>query len=190
MKRFAKAAALSIALLAAHQPAAQAGPFADAAAKAEEAAASDAPGAAGAARAAVAEFVSTLPFAMANAVFLAGPAAGFGMYDAREASFKAGEPLVSYAEVVGLKWVAGGRGFTSAFNVDLELLDAAGEVLGAQKEFGKFTFDSRQPLQEVFTTLTLNADGITAGDYVVRYTFNDVNSGATTTLEQAFKIVE
>jgi hypothetical protein len=186
MHRFARASA---ALLIALTPvSALAGPFADAATSAEAQAATDPAAAASSARAALSQFVAGLPFQLVNPVFLAAPAGGFGIYDAREPVFKAGEPLVTYAEVIGTKWVEGGRGFVSGFDVDLELLDKEGTVLGGQEGFGSFTFDSRTPLHEIFTTLTLTADGIEPGDYVVRYVFTDRNSSEKTEFKQDFTI--
>jgi hypothetical protein len=179
----------STALLLAFAPAAAwAGPFADAAAGAEAKAATEPAAAAADARAALSEFVASLPFSLVNPVFLAAPAGGFGIYDAREPVFKAGEPLVTYAEVIGTKWVDGGRGVISGFDVDLELLDTEGTVLAGQEGFGSFTFDSRTPLHEIFTTLTLTADGLEPGKYAVRYIFTDRNSKEKTEFTQPFEI--
>lgn len=169
---------------------AMAGPFADAAAKVEALAATDVPGAAIAGHEAYADFMVAQKFQMINATFVTGEPEGFGMYDRRrDAVFKPGEPLTVYCEPVGLAWQKGGRGFQSLFTVDFEVLDTAGKVLGGQKEFGRFGFDSVVRNQEILTRLTLNVDGIEPGDYVLRYIFNDQVSGNQTALDMPFTAV-
>lgn len=168
-----------------------AGAFTDAAAKVEAQAATDVPGAAIAAHEAYADFMTAQKFQMINATFVTGEPEGFGMYDRRQdAIFKPGEPLTIYCEPVGLAWRKGGRGFQSLFTVDFEVLDTAGKVLGGQKEFGRFGFDSAVRNQEILTRLTLNVDGIEPGDYVLRYIFNDQVSGNQTALDMPFTAVK
>jgi hypothetical protein len=169
-----------------------AGPLADAAKKAEEqATAGDPVGAHNTIRDAYGTFAATLPFTIGKAVFVANPPEGYGMYAERaQADFKAGEPLISYVEPVGLSWrPADGGALESQFTVDLELLDTKGTVLAEQKAFGSFTFKGSVRNQEVFAKLTLNLNGPTAGDYVLRYRFRDAASGAVALSEQPFKIV-
>ena len=167
-----------------------AGPLTEGAASAEGMAANDPAGAASAARVAAADFVAKLPLNAANITFVAASPDGFKMYDARESVFKAGEPLITYAEIGGLDWKVGGRGAVSGFNADLQLMAADGTVLAEQLAFGNFSFDAKQPVQEVMAVLTLNANGLSAGDYKVRYILKDANSDDTTEIEQAFKIAD
>ena len=164
-----------------------AGPFADAAAGAEAQAATDVAGAALAGHEAYADFMGAQKFQMINATFVASDPEGFGMYDRRQAVFGKGEPLIVYCEPVGLPWQKGGRGFQSLFTVDFEVLDTTGKVLGGQKEFGRFGFDSAVRNQEIMTRLTLNVDGIEPGDYVLRYIFTDQVSGNQAGLDMPFK---
>ena len=169
-----------------------AGPLADAARKAEEqAAAGDTVGAHSTIRDAFGTFAATLPFTIGKAVFVSAPPEGYGMYTVRpEPSFKAGEPLISYVEPVGLTWRPTDGGLLeSHFTVDLELLDPKGTVLAEQKAFGSFDFKGSVRNQEVFAKLTLNLSGPPAGDYVLRYRFRDAASGAVAISEQPFKIV-
>lgn len=169
-----------------------AGPLADAAKKAEEqAAAGDTVGAHNTIRDAFGAFAATLPFSIGKAVFVSTAPEGYGMYAVRpEASFKAGEALISYVEPVGLTWrPADGGLLESHFTVDLELLDPKGTVLAEQKAFGSFDFKGSVRNQEVFAKLTLNLSGPPVGDYVLRYRFRDAASGAVAISEQPFKIV-
>ncbi|MBX9457784.1 MAG: hypothetical protein KL863_18205 [Rhizobium sp.] len=65
--------------------------------------------------------------------------------------FPAGSSLITYAEPIGLAWIADGAGVTSAFTVDFELRNPGGELLAEQKAFGNFKIDAREPLFEIFT---------------------------------------
>ncbi|OAP42479.1 hypothetical protein AU381_14895 [Sinorhizobium glycinis] len=171
---------------------AQAGPLAEAAAKAEEQAGSgDAAGARETLRQAISAFSQTLPFAIGKAVFVAAEPAGYAMYEPKqEPVFKAGETLVSYVEPVGLTWKeASAKGkVETRFTVDLDIVSPKGEVLATRKAFGDFTFTGYLRNQEIYATLTVDVTGAPAGDYVLRFRFNDINSGKSATVDQPFKI--
>jgi hypothetical protein len=184
--------ALTIATFVSTDSAVQAGPLADAAAKAEKQASSgDAAGARETLRQAISDFSQTLPFAIGKAVFVTGDPTGYAMYDAKpEPVFKAGEALVSYVEPVGLTWKeASDKGkLETRFTVDFDILNPKGEVLAGQKAFGDFTFKGYLRNQEIYATLTIDVAGAPAGDYVLRFRFNDINSGKSASVDQPFKI--
>jgi hypothetical protein len=169
-----------------------AGPLADAATKAEALAASgDTLGAHDAMRSAISDFSATLPISIGKAVFVAAPPTGYAMYEPKpQPVFKPGEALVSYVEPVGLTWkpaaVAGKM--ETHFTVDLDILSASGEVLANQKAFGDFTFTGFLRNQEIYATLTTDVSGAAAGDYVLRFHFNDLNSGKSASVDQKFTI--
>ncbi|WP_426228399.1 hypothetical protein [Pararhizobium sp. DWP3-4] len=168
------------------------GPFAEAATKAEAlAAAGDTLGAHDAMRSAISAFSATLPFSVGKAVFVAAPPIGYAMYEQKpQPVFKPGEALISYVEPIGLNWktsaVAGK--VETHFTVDLDILSASGEVLGNKKAFGDFTFTSFFHNQEIYATLTTDVSGAAAGDYVLRFHFNDLNSGKSASVDQKFTI--
>ena len=169
-----------------------AGPLADAATKAEALAASgDTLGAHDAMRSAISAFSATLPFSVGKAVFVAAPPIGYAMYEPKQQPvFKPGEALVSYVEPIGLTWKAAaveGK-METHFTVDLDILSASGEVLANQKAFGNFTFTSFFRNQEIYATLTTDVSGAAAGDYVLRFHFNDLNSGKSASVDQKFTI--
>lgn len=169
-----------------------AGPLTEAATKAEALAASgDTLGAHDVMRSAISAFSATLPLSIGKAVFVAAPPAGYAMYDPKQgAIFKPGEALVSYVEPVGLTWkpaAAGGK-MQAHFTVDLDILSASGEVLANQKAFGDFTFTGFLRNQEIYATLTTDVSGAAAGDYVLRFHFNDLNSGKSASVDQKFTI--
>ena len=131
----------------------------------------------------------SIPFDIRKAFFVSAKPIMFGSYD-RVASneFTKGASLITYAEPIGLAWVPDGSGVTSAFTVDFELRNPSGELLAEQKAFGNFKIKSREPLFEIFTPLTLDVSAVPAGDYVLKYTFNDTNSKKSSSIEQRFKL--
>ncbi|HEV7319365.1 MAG TPA: hypothetical protein VGO04_12240 [Ensifer sp.] len=185
-------AALAAAATLAASPGTRAGPLVDAAAEAEKLASSgDAAKAHDLLRQAMSDFSQTLPFAIGKAVFVSSPPTGYAMYQPRDGLvFKSGESLISYIEPIGLSWKdAATRGkLESHFTVDFDILNPKGDVLAGQKAFGDFTFTGYLRNQEIYATLTIDVSGAPAGDYVLRFHFNDINSGKSASVDQPFKI--
>lgn len=168
-----------------------AGPLADAARTAEEkAAAGDVIGAYDAIRDAFGAFSMTLPFTVRQAVFVSEKPKAYGAYSPRpEPVFGPGEPLITYVELIGLTWKSTGDGLEHAnFSVDFEILEPDGKILAAQKGFAKFTSTGLIRNQEIFTHLTLDITGAEPGDYVLKYTINDLVGERFTSLEQKFTV--
>ncbi|KQS88465.1 MULTISPECIES: hypothetical protein [unclassified Rhizobium] len=172
---------------------ASAGPLAQAAAKAEAlAAAGDTVGAHNLLRSAASDFSAKLPFSIAKAVFVKASPDGYARYDLRDgSSFKPGEKLISYIEPIGLSWkpAPAGSKKQSHFSVDMDILSITGEQLASQKAIGEYTFASLVPNQEIYATLTTDVSGGAAGDYILRFRFNDLNNGKSTTVDQKFTIL-
>jgi len=130
-----------------------------------------------------------IPFDIRKAFFVTEKPIIFGSYKRVVSNeFPRGSSLITYAEPIGLAWVPDGDGVRSAFTVDFELRNPAGEILAEQKAFGHFKVESREPLFEIYTPLTLDVSAVPAGDYVLKYTFNDVNSKKSSSIEQRFKL--
>jgi hypothetical protein len=169
-----------------------AGPLLDAAQKAEALAASgDVLAAHETLREAVSAFSANLPFTIGKAVFVKSEPKGYAMYEPKESpTFKPGESLVSYVEPIGLTWkpAATTGQIETHFTVDFDILNPEGQVLASQKAFGDFTFTGYVRNQEIYSTLTIDVTGAPAGDYVVRYHFNDVNGNRTASVDQTFTI--
>ena len=141
-------------------------------------------------RSAISAFSATLPFSVGKAVFVGVPPVGYAMYEPKQQPvFKPGEALVSYVEPIGLTWKPAAAGkMQTHFTVDLDILSASGEVLANQKAFGDFTFTSFFRNQEIYATLTTDVSAAAAGDYVLRFHFNDLNSGKSASVDQKFTI--
>lgn len=149
----------------------------------------DGPGAYDKMRQSLAAASDSIPFDIRKAFFVSEKPLMFGSYDrVANNEFPKGSSLITYAEPIGLAWIPAGGGVTSAFTVDFELRNPAGELLAEQKAFGNFKIESREPLFEIFTPLTLDVSAVPPGDYVLKYVFNDTNSKKTTSVEQRFKL--
>jgi hypothetical protein len=141
-------------------------------------------------RAALAEATAKIPFDIRKAFFVSEKPIVFGNYSRVGSNdFPVGSSLITYAEPVGLLWRTTDRGGVQAqFTVDFELRNPAGEVLAEQKAFGSFKIESKEPVFEIYTPLTLDVSSVPAGDYVLKYTFNDVNSKKSSDIEQRFAL--
>jgi hypothetical protein len=141
-------------------------------------------------RQALAEASEKIPLDIRKAFFVSEKPVIFGNYArVKTNDFPVGSSLITYAEPIGLAWKpADNNQVQSQFTVDFELRNPAGEVLAIQKAFGKFKIVSREPLFEIYTPLTLDVSAVPAGDYVLKYTFNDINSKKSTDIEQRFTL--
>lgn len=189
--KFARNSFVSILCLFASISAAHAGQIADLGQQAEELLdKGDGVGAYEKMRQAMAAASAKIPFNVRKAFFVSEKPVIFGNYN-RVASneFPTGSSLITYAEPVGLAWKPiEGNQVQSNFTVDFELKNPAGETLAVQKAFGNFKIVSREPLFEIYTPLTLDVSAVPAGDYVLKYTFNDLNSNKSTDVEQRFTL--
>jgi hypothetical protein len=129
------------------------------------------------------------PLVLRRVQFITEPPRGFGIYQPRAGNvFRPGEPLIVYAEPVGVGWKAD-RGVNRTLIVtDFEVRTQDGKLLGGQKEFGKFEFNSREPQHEMMTHLTIRINGAPADRYVLTATYRDLISGKSATLELPFEI--
>lgn len=100
-------------------------------------------------------------------------------------TFSASDELLFYMEPKNLVYGRGAGGaYEPGFAVDLEVLDAEGEVVAQQENFGSFQFSSKSRLQDVYLNLTTRLTGAPAGDYTVRFTVRDLNSKKSARAEQ------
>lgn len=113
-----------------------------------------------------------------EAVLVAEPAAGFGIYNPRaNEKYKVGEPILIYAEPYGYGFGSGGEGlYTIGFMVDLKVMTEGGEVLGELPSVANLDVTSRKKMHEFTANLTYTLDGIAPGRYVLETTLRDKNS--------------
>ncbi len=129
------------------------------------------------------------PLALRKVQFIAEPPKGFGIYKQRANSvFRPGEPLIVYAEPVGMGWRLEDGLNNALLATDFEIRTPDGQVLGGQKEFGRFSFASHEQNQEIMTHLTIRLSGIPAGAYVFGATYRDEVGRKSASLELPFQI--
>ena len=188
-------AALLAALLGAALPAvAVAGPIADKAAEIEALLdAGDAAAASAAANDLYGQIWDASPsLVIRQAVLVTEAAAGVGVYNPRETNtYKAGEPILIYAEPTGFGYGNPGEGlFAMGFGVDLKVISETGEVLGEIPDLTQVELNSRNQNREFQANITYTLNGIAPGRYVLQTTLKDKFSAKTGTFETAIEIVE
>jgi len=126
------------------------------------------------------------PLALEPFLLVSRKAALFGDIEPREdTTFKGSEELLFYMEPKNLVYGRGAGGtFEPGFAVDLEVIDAEGDVVASKENFGSFTFTSKSRLQDVFLNLTTQLNGAPPGDYTIRFTVRDLHSKKTAQVEQ------
>lgn len=114
------------------------------------------------------------------------PAKYFGDYTPRaNAAFRGGEAQYFYMEpknLVNLRTAAGA--YEPAFDVDLQILTAAGQVVASQERFAAFRLPTKSPVQDIFLNLEVKLSGVPPGEYKVRFVVRDANSKKTLSVTQ------
>ena len=140
-------------------------------------------------RRAIAVLTAKGPLALRRVQFITEPPKGFGIFQRRASNvFKPGEPLIVYAEPVGMGWTSEGGLNNARIATDFEIRSPDGKILGGQRDFGRFDFASHDQNQEIMTHLTIRLTGAPPGRYVFAATYRDQISGKSTTLELPFEI--
>jgi hypothetical protein len=129
------------------------------------------------------------PLTLRRVQFIAEAPKGFGIYQPRANNvFRAGEPLIVYAEPVGMGWSAAADVNRAHVAADFEIRTTDGKILGGQKDFGAFEFTSRDQNHEIMTHLTIRLSGVRPGRYVFAATYRDQVSGKSANMELPFEI--
>lgn len=114
----------------------------------------------------------------------------FGAYIPRETNrYRSGEPILLYVEPVGYTIVETDGIYSYSLTADVSLLEKSGNVLGGQKDFGRWQFGSRRPVTEFMMYFTFDFSGLAEGDYLVETIIRDQNSAKTITFTTPIVIV-
>jgi hypothetical protein len=185
-----RSAIIAVALMAAPLAAALAGPVEDLAREAEaQAKAGRHLEAVETLRRAMGVLTDNGPLVLRHVQFIAERPAGFGIYRPRPNNvFRAGEPLIIYAEPVGVGWRTKGDTNQALIATDFEIRTADGKILGGRKDFGRFEFSSHDRNQEIMTHLTITLTGAPVGNYIVEATYRDQINNKSAKLELPFEI--
>lgn len=141
---------------------------------------------------------------MAGVLWSAAPAIGFdaallvteqaplvGVYNPRpDNRFKAGEPILIYAEPWGFAYAPAGDGiFALKLAVDLTVLDSGGNVVGTMPDVTELALTSRVENREFPANIYYALDGITPGTYRLVTTLRDRNSARSGSFDIDIEIV-
>jgi hypothetical protein len=181
---------VALAVLAGALVSALAGEVEDLAREAEaEAKAGDTLAAVETLRRAIGAVMAQGPLTLRRVQFIAEPPKGFGIYKPRADNvFKPGEPLIIYAEPIGMGWKTENGVNRALVAADFEIRTPDGKILGGQKDFGRFEFMSQEQNQEIMTHLTIRVSGAPAGNYVFAATYRDQVNGKAANLTLPFEI--
>jgi hypothetical protein len=138
-----------------------------------------------AARTALLAIWAELPLSVRNATPTTETAKSYGNYTPYEGqSFKIGEPIHVYVEVLGYGWKDNGDGTTSELlDADLNLLDSAGTTIASQAKFLSANIVSREKLLETYLTLEATLTDFDPGEYKLQYVLHDLAGAKQTTFE-------
>jgi hypothetical protein len=141
------------------------------------------------ARASVVEALNKAPLGFRRILFVKDVPEGFAAYKPRESSvFAPDEPLIVYAEPVGVAWKQDGDEYSSKLVVDFEIRSPDGQVLAGQRGFGEFALEAREPPLDYMSHIKLDVSGAPPGSYILGLTIHDSNSGKSSSTDLPFEI--
>ena len=126
------------------------------------------------------------PLAVKPFLLVTQPAKFYGDYTPRaNAVFQGGEPQQFYMEPKNLVYPRTAAGtYEPAFEVDLQILAAGGQVIVNKEKFGSFRLPTKSAVQDIFLNLKVTLSGAPPGEYKVQFVVRDVNSKKTATVAQ------
>ena len=123
-------------------------------------------------------------FMSAFDTFVSSEPGGYGMYEERESNvFAPGETFLLYVEPVGYSYgnvtdENGDQLYTMNFTADFTISDPNGTILAGQEDIPLSNLVSHHQNKELMLQMTIDQTSpFPPGDYVLRYTFTDENSG-------------
>jgi len=133
------------------------------------------------------------PLGIRNVAFVIDQPDNFGTYQPKDGeNFKAPEPLILYCEPIGFTQAKTGGTYKYSIIGAFEILDAAGKVLGGQKNLGPYEQSGYRTFStENMLVMTIGIQGLPAGSYVMRITLTDnLDQTKSVQLDKPFNIVE
>ncbi len=107
----------------------------------------------------------------------------FGAYDPRPNNlFRPGETIIVYAEPVGYTIQESEGRYRFALTADFNLLDGKGQVLGGQRDFGRWERVSHTPATDFMLFITYDSTELAPGNYAIETLINDTNSSRSVKL--------
>lgn len=129
------------------------------------------------------------PLAVRKAVFVTGPAAGYGLLEERGSNaFGIGEPIHIYLEPVGYGFAEEGGINRFGMEIGLRILSPEAQELFSQAGFLNLTTQSAERPTEFFGNVTLNLSGLGSGSYVLELVLDDIASDETATVAMPIEV--
>ena len=123
--------------------------------------------------------------------FVSSEPAGYGMYDEKESNvFAPGETFLLYVEPVGYSYgnvtdENGDQLYTMNFTADFTISTPNGTILAGQEDLPLSNLISHHQNKELMLQMSIDQTSpFPSGDYVLRYTFTDENSGESFDIEK------
>ena len=135
------------------------------------------------------EMWNEVPLTVLNVTFVTEQPQAYGMYTPRPSDvYEAVEPIILYCEPIGYTIKRSGGENIFSLAADFSVVDAGGEVLGGQENFGKWEMKSRAFNTEFMMHFTFNFKGLPSGKYRVLVTLRDLNSTKSAVIKKPFVI--
>jgi len=129
------------------------------------------------------------PFQIERTVLVTGAADGYGVIDRRADNvFRMNEKIYLYVEPVGYDYRTVGDLHLFGFDADFLVRRADGEILGGQRSFARFGFESMHKNREIYVDIEYEFFSLPPGEYVVETTLHDRVGGAQATTETVFTV--
>lgn len=125
------------------------------------------------------------PLTVRNVALTDGPAEGMGRYKPLAGnSFKLGDTINLYAEVIGYHWKpAPEGGSTTDLDVDLTLLTPDGAVAASKPKFFHYGSTANRLNLETFFAFSVTLSEFAPGDYKLHYKLTDAVSNEVAEFE-------
>jgi hypothetical protein len=144
-----------------------------------------------AARAALLAIWAELPLTIRNVALTEDVPQGYGNYTVHAGnSYRAGEVIHVYAEVLGYGWRDDGDGtFAKLLDADLALLDANGTTVASKPKFLSTDVRSRQKVLESDLAFNVTLSAFEPGAYKLQFAVHDRAGGKDTTFDVPITLV-
>ena len=98
--------------------------------------------------------------------------------------------LTLYVEPVGYTIREEGGEYSFSLTADFTLVGGEGQILGGQRDFGRWEMSGRRPVTEFMMYFTFDFEGLPAGTYTIETLIKDSFSDRTLELSTPVAIIE
>ena len=102
--------------------------------------------------------------------------------------YRTGEPVYLYLAPIGYTISESGEEFAFSLTADFTLVGGDGQILGGQRDFGRWEMRGRRPVTEFMMFFTFDFEGLPAGSYTIETLIRDSLSNRTLALSTPITI--